>query len=106
MKINHVSPLAQLSEDEQLTLISWLEKKPLKEVLDLVALPRPQGFGIKTYRNTELALTPLIDSDPTSDGTFSHGLGAPTQETFRFNERGFNMIYSTLKLQYAPQNGS
>jgi uncharacterized protein YjbI with pentapeptide repeats len=54
----------------------------------------------------ELAFTPLIDSDPASDGTFSHGLGAPTQGTFRFNERSFNLIYSTLELHYAPQNGA
>src|SRR5436190_2341513 len=52
MKINPSSPLAQLSDDEQLTLISWLEKKPVKDVLDMVALPKPQGFGIKTHRNT------------------------------------------------------
>jgi hypothetical protein len=49
MKINISSPLANLCEKDQNELITWLESYKVKDVVERVAKPRPEGFGIKTH---------------------------------------------------------
>ena len=46
------SPLADLSTEQQEQLLAWLELHPMREVLEKVAAPAPDGFGIKTYPTT------------------------------------------------------
>ena len=41
--------LDTLAEGQQLQLLSWLEMFPIAEVVQKVAAPPPEGFGIKTY---------------------------------------------------------
>jgi hypothetical protein len=38
-----------LNNDQQDQLLTWLELYPIKEVLEMVAAPPPEGFGIKTH---------------------------------------------------------
>jgi hypothetical protein len=52
MKINFSSPLAELSKEDHATLITWLERNPVKDVINMVARPKPEGFGIKTHITT------------------------------------------------------
>ena len=44
-----VGLLENLDQSEKDTLISWIEALPLKAVLDKVAAPSPDGFGIRTH---------------------------------------------------------
>ena len=46
------SPLANLSTEQQEQLLAWLELHPMREVLEKVAAPAPDGFGIKTHPTT------------------------------------------------------
>src|SRR5687767_1923410 len=46
------SPLANLSIEQKEQLLAWLELHPMREVLEKVAAPAPDGFGIKTYPTT------------------------------------------------------
>ncbi|HEX7861120.1 MAG TPA: hypothetical protein VF773_12375 [Verrucomicrobiae bacterium] len=46
------SPLSDLSNEQQDQLLAWLELFPIKQVLEKVAAPAPEGFGIKTYPTT------------------------------------------------------
>jgi hypothetical protein len=41
--------LDSLSTAQQEQLVDWLELHPIKTVLELVAAPPPEGFGIKTH---------------------------------------------------------
>jgi hypothetical protein len=46
------SPLANLSIEQKEQLLAWLELYAMREVLEKVAAPAPDGFGIKTYPTT------------------------------------------------------
>src|SRR5436190_7008680 len=52
MRIKNSSPLAGLTETQQATLYGWLERMPPDQVLERLAKPAPEGFGIETHRNT------------------------------------------------------
>jgi hypothetical protein len=52
MKINFSSPLSDLSQEDQAKLISWLERNTPAKVVEMVAAPRPEGFGINTHITT------------------------------------------------------
>jgi hypothetical protein len=41
--------LDSLSDEQKDQLFSWMESLPIDEVLNNVAAPQPDGFGIKTY---------------------------------------------------------
>ena len=46
------SPLDSLNQEQRDQLFSWLELHKVSEVLQLVARPAPEGFGITTYDMT------------------------------------------------------
>ena len=46
------SPLSNLSKEQQDQLLAWLELLPMRQVLEKVAAPPPEGFGIQTYPTT------------------------------------------------------
>lgn len=46
------SVLAELSEDQQQQLLSWLDLHPIGQVLKMVAEQPPTGFGIITHPNS------------------------------------------------------
>jgi len=50
--IKENSALAGLTETQQATLFRWLELMPPDQVLERIAKPPPEGFGIETHRNT------------------------------------------------------
>ncbi|HYE33511.1 MAG TPA: hypothetical protein VEH27_18970 [Methylomirabilota bacterium] len=44
--------LSALTPDQQEQLYDWLESYPLRRVLEMVAAPCPEGFGLKTHLTT------------------------------------------------------
>ena len=44
------STLAQLTDDQQAQVFDWLQDLSYTETIKRLALPPPEGFGIKTYR--------------------------------------------------------
>ena len=52
MKIKTVSPLSKLTEEDQEKLVLWVETLKMKDLLQMVAKPAPEGFGIVTHINT------------------------------------------------------
>ena len=44
------STLAQLTDDQQAQVFDWLQDLGYSETIKKLALPPPDGFGIKTYR--------------------------------------------------------
>jgi hypothetical protein len=46
------SLLSQLTPEQTVQLSDWLQKHTVSDVLEMVAAPAPEGFGIRTHYNT------------------------------------------------------
>ena len=96
------SLLARLSSEQRTQLFKWLLGYSVADVVNFVAAPPPQGFGIQTHKTTLRRIKGLIRGHDASVAFETSSSAAEyVSETIRENRPQFPPVISELLLQKA-----